>query len=146
MREESQYQAECYKWMWNKYPHFRGLFFSFANESASKQQSAKRKALGLVIRPGTSDFHFDLPNAKNIGLKIEFKTAKGRVSDVQKEYRDIVEALGYRYEVIRPPLSNFISLIDNYIKSVENNRLETLKKLYHEKHLPAFQKRQAKKR
>jgi hypothetical protein len=100
MKSESKIQQECYQWFNNNYclkNHSpRCYIFSVPNEGKSAQEQMYKKMLGM--RSGVSDMIMLLPNKV---LFIEFKDAKGRQSDNQKEFEEIVTNLGFEYHLIR---------------------------------------------
>ena len=59
----NQLQSKCFLWVWNEYPHLRGLLFSVTNNlttslkgRAGAARMAEMKSLGVV--KGTTDFIF----------------------------------------------------------------------------------------
>ena len=61
--------------------------------------ASKLKAEG--VRAGVPDMCIPVARRGHIGLWIEFKSAKGRVSDSQMAYRELLEHEGHRVEVCR---------------------------------------------
>jgi len=108
---EQQIQTACVKWLWNTHPETRGLFFAVNNNSEHVARAMNRKAVGVV--PGVSDTVF-LWNGQ--AYLIEFKTLKGRQSDVQKRWEAKVTEQGFKYSLIRSE-SEFRELIESIIKT-----------------------------
>lgn len=113
-QEEARLQAECYAWAWNERPITRRVLFHVENErtDGNKVDGARRRAMGLVA--GVSDLLLLLPRGRYHGLCIEMKTPDGYQREEQKTWQALVEANGYRYEVIRTK-EDFQELIDNYL-------------------------------
>lgn len=105
-QSEDQFQAECFQWHWNNRPNERGLLFHVNQKARNQIEGNRFKAMGVV--PGVSDLIYLIGPTF-----IEMKTEKGTQSDDQKRFQRIVEGLGYRYVICRPPISNFISLFAN---------------------------------
>ena len=94
--EEFKLQAECFRYHWNEWPQERGRLFTVNNNSGGKFEGAIMKAMGVVA--GVADMMY-LSDAGLIAL--EFKTPTGRQSPAQKEWQAVIEAVGYRYVIIR---------------------------------------------
>lgn len=124
--DENFIQQSCYIWFTNNYglKHHspRLLFYSVANEiGASVAYSigntkkikdtlsrvmAKFKLTGF--KKGVADVHLCFPNGKLV--YIEFKTATGTQRPEQKEFQQQVEALGFKYYIVRS-LEEFKSIV-----------------------------------
>jgi len=110
---ESQLQQACVTWARLQYPELRVLLTSVPNGVRTSVIQAKiAKAEGLVA--GTSDLLLLIPRGKWPYLCIEMKTKTGRLSDHQKIFRDHVESVGGRYEVVRS-LEQFMDLVNEYM-------------------------------
>lgn len=111
MKSENKIQQECYTWFFNNYclkNHIpRCYIFSVPNEGKSAQEQMYKKMLGM--RSGVSDMIMLLPNEV---LFIEFKDSKGKQSDNQKEFEQIVTNLGFEYHLVRS-LEQFQEIIKN---------------------------------
>jgi hypothetical protein len=94
---ELRIQQECYVFFHNTYPQYRGLFFRIKNEGHNRISGAIGKATGII--PGVSDSCLLLPG--HPATFIEFKTEKGKQSDVQIAWQYIVEHAGFSYFIIR---------------------------------------------
>lgn len=113
---EDQIQSECVKWFNNNYclKHHvpRCAIFSVPNGGfRNKVEAMKLVATGM--KAGVSDLIVLLPNR---ALFIELKTETGKQSDSQKEFEQIVKALGFDYYIIRN-LESFQKIIDVYLQS-----------------------------
>lgn len=113
---EMRLQAECFRVAWNDFPITRKLLFHVENELNRAGDNAIRGAIrrseGIV--KGVSDLILLIPNRNHHGLMIEMKTKDGYQSKAQKEWQAMVEAQGYRYEVIRS-VEDFRALLWDYL-------------------------------
>lgn len=113
---EMKLQAECFRAAWNDFPITRKLLFHVENElnfaGDNSIRGAIRRSEGIV--KGVSDLILLIPRRCWHGLMIELKTEGGRQSPAQKEWQSLVEAQGYRYEIIRN-LDDFRSLLWDYL-------------------------------
>ena len=94
--QEFKIQAECFQWHWNNFPDERGRLFTVNNNAPSAYAGSVMKAMGVVA--GVSDMIY-LSAAGAVFL--EFKDPKGKQSLSQKWWQGVVEAVGYKYVVIR---------------------------------------------
>ena len=86
--------ADCHPWTELQY------LYHVTNEGKrSPRQGAMAKAMGL--RPGVPDLHLPIGRPGYIGLWIELKTEKGRVTPNQRRWLDQMEQWGHRVEVCR---------------------------------------------
>src|SRR5690554_4450428 len=112
-REESKIQSECFIWYNNtfclKFHSPRGLMFSVPNELGGKNKVSTALARSTGLTAGVSDTILMLPNSKIIF--VEFKIAKGRQSEEQKDFENRVKEHGYDYYIIRS-LKEFKELIN----------------------------------
>lgn len=99
-KTEAKIQQEMVQWFRNNYclKHHnpRHLIFSVPNESQNVQEAGYKRAIGLM--KGVSDFII-VRNSEV--LFFEVKTERGRQSREQIEFQLAVEALGFRYTVVR---------------------------------------------
>ena len=113
MQTESKIQQTCVIAYRNKYclKHHNPahVIFSVPNESKSKQETIKKMAIRMLS--GVSDVIIVRPNEV---LFVEFKTGKGRMSESQKRFQTRVEALGFKYYLIR----TFKNLKMNYYEKL----------------------------
>ena len=93
---EFKIQAECFQWHWNTFPHQRGRLFTVNNNAPNAYAGSVMKAMGVVA--GVSDMIY-LSDTGAVFL--EFKDERGRQSLSQKWWQGVVEAVGYKYVVIR---------------------------------------------
>lgn len=118
---ESNIQRACVKWFSLQHADLRSLFFAVGNGGArNKTEAAIMKGEGVTA--GVSDIVFLYPTDRYHGLCIEFKTAKGRQSESQKEFQFQVEQAGYCYIIVRS-VEEFIHKITAYIYNREPNDL-----------------------
>ena len=126
--EESRIQQHCFRAFNYLYPEYRGLYFSVPNGAHTKKtEAAILKAEGLTA--GVADTFLAVPSGRWHGLFIEYKkealeydekTGKLHKSKTyqekeQKEWQKLVEAQGYRYEIVRN-FEEFNDLIKEYLK------------------------------
>jgi len=93
---EQQLQKHCYQWFLLQYPKQYGLLFMNMNNPRSKINGAIMKASGMVS--GVADMTY-LKDGK--AYFFELKVEKGKQSDNQKQWQEIVEAAGFSYQIIR---------------------------------------------
>jgi hypothetical protein len=77
------------------------------------REAVKFKKLG--VRAGVPDFIFLYPSNDKHGLILEFKTAKGYVSKVQKYWLEELEKNNYETHVVRDSLEA-IEIVKKYFK------------------------------
>lgn len=96
---ENQLQQQIIIWYKNNYQiHGKGLIFSVPNGGSRHILEAKTlKSTGQMA--GVSDLIILQPNGKTIF--VEVKIEKGVQSDVQKTFQNKVEALGFKYYLVR---------------------------------------------
>lgn len=75
--------------------------------------AARLKKMG--VKPGVADVFVMLPEGGYSGLWIEFKSAKGKQSDYQKEFELMAVNAGYEYRIARSP-EDGIEIIREYLK------------------------------
>ena len=101
--KENKIQSICFQWYWNtyclKHHNPRGIMFSVPNELAGTNKIAMMQAKAMGLVSGVSDTIIILPNGKIIFC--EFKDEKGKQSDKQIEFEEIVSNLGFTYVLIR---------------------------------------------
>lgn len=97
---EAQIQQKIFKWYHNnfclKHHDPQNIIFSVANESSNVKEQMYKKSIGLIS--GVSDL---IVITQSEVIFVEVKTPKGRQSPKQKEFQSKVEALGYRYLIVR---------------------------------------------
>lgn len=65
----------------------------------NKVVAGKLKSEG--VKPGVADYFLPVARQGFHGLYIELKAQDGRISDVQKQFRDFVLAQGYQYHLAK---------------------------------------------
>lgn len=106
-------QVKCVTYFRNSYPEYSRLLFAVPNGGArTKTTAAKLKAEGVVA--GVSDLILLVPRGQYHGLCIEMKTEKGKQSEEQKVWQELVTEQGYLYVVIRS-FDDFIELTNYYL-------------------------------
>lgn len=97
---ESKIQQSIFKWYHNnfclKHHEPQNIIFSVPNESSNVKEQMYKKSLGLIS--GVSDL---IVITQKEVIFVEVKTQTGRQSKKQKEFQSKVEALGFRYVVVR---------------------------------------------
>lgn len=122
-QDENYLQNQCYIWFTNtyglKHHNPRLLFYSVANELAGAT-GVPRNVISRIyskfkltgFKKGVADVHLCFPGGKLV--YIEFKTATGRQSAEQKEFQQQVEALGFKYYIVRS-LEEFKEIVCSHI-------------------------------
>lgn len=91
---ESLIQQHFMQWLKLQYPSVFEVTASFPNEGRRSFKNASRmKAEGL--KKGMPDIGIFYPTSKHHGMFIEFKSAKGRLSETQCYRIELLVALGY---------------------------------------------------
>lgn len=100
MKTEDKIQQEIVMWYRNTYclknHNPRNLIFSVPNDSKDAKEQMRKIATGLYA--GVSDLiiiHFGKV------LFVEVKNDKGRQSDKQKDFQQLIEAQGFKYYLVR---------------------------------------------
>lgn len=99
---ENQIQARYFGWadvMANRMPVLKLLFHIPNGAHKSVTSRAIFKLIGL--KAGVPDVFLPVASSGFHGLWIEFKSEKGRVSDVQEAWHDALEEQGYKVIVSR---------------------------------------------
>ena len=98
-QSESRIQQDIVRWFRNNYclRHHspRCIIQSVPNESKSKQETLVKLSMGML--PGASDLVVIVPGSI---VFVEVKRPGEKPRENQREYRDSVTALGFRYEVV----------------------------------------------
>lgn len=111
--EEHNIQVACVRWFAYQFPELRGLLFAVPNGGRRDAVTgAKLKAEGVVA--GVSDLILLVPSKGHGALLIEMKTEKGRQTDEQKRWQELVERVGYQYVVCRS-FDEFQKVINEYL-------------------------------
>lgn len=110
---ESKIQIACKRWFNYQYQQFSRLLFAVPNGGQrGKYEAAIMKQEGIVA--GVSDMILLMPRRGYAALCIEFKTAKGRQTDLQKSWQQTAEMVGNKYVIVRS-LEQFIKEITAYL-------------------------------
>ena len=108
---EDTLQKNCVKWF--NLAHPRELLVHCPNGGfRDAREAAKFKEMG--VRSGFPDLFLYRPSGEFHGLALELKAGKGRQSDSQKEMEARLNALGYRYTVIRS-FDEFRAAVEAYL-------------------------------
>ncbi|MCS7029524.1 MAG: VRR-NUC domain-containing protein [Bacteroidia bacterium] len=117
LHKEATLQMRCVRYWRTRYRPNQDeyyLLYKVHNEGKkSKYQAARDKALGIVA--GAADINIDLPRHGYNGLRIEFKTLKGKQTTQQKRVQIALEKNGYLYKVIQT-FEDFVELINWYLQ------------------------------
>lgn len=110
---ELQLMAQCNIWLWNGRPELRGRFRRVKNETDHFGMSARsRMAQGVENRStGIVKGTWDSFLVTNPIVWIEFKVGAGRLTDEQREFAKMGDAVGWQFAVIRN-LEDFKILIN----------------------------------
>ncbi len=99
---ENEIQADFFSWLdalAPKYPKLK-MFFAVPNgEYRHPATGARLKQCG--VKPGVLDVFAPIPSRNQHGLWIEFKTKKGAVSSVQKDWIYFLQSQNYAVFVCR---------------------------------------------
>jgi hypothetical protein len=95
-KSESKIQQEIVIWYRNNNLNNNNIIFSVPNEGKSAKEQMFKKATGLMS--GVSDL-ICINNGEV--LFIECKDLKGKQSDKQKDFQNIVELQGFKYHLVR---------------------------------------------
>jgi len=88
----------------------------FAGEKISLLRAIRKKRLGY--QAGTPDLIIFEPRGGYHGLFVEFKSKKGSLTEEQKIFKEMAEARGYKFIIIKD-VQKGIEEIENYLKQVE---------------------------
>ena len=116
--EEHRIQCACVRWFSLQYPRLHGRLFAVPNGGRRDTVTAvKLRAEGVMA--GVADLILLKSNRDYGALLIEMKTTKGRQSESQKKWQNIVCANGeYKYVLCRS-FDDFKREVDDYLKNVE---------------------------
>ena len=127
--EESRLQQQCVAWFKFQYPQYANALIHVPNEGKRNTKmvytrygakvvcgsGARLKAEGLVA--GVADLLLLIPNEQYGCLAIEMKTPTGRLSDAQKEWKEVCEHAGNKYIVCRS-FEQFMIEVLEYMKTI----------------------------
>ncbi len=119
MREEEHHiQVACVNWFRYQFPQYRTNLFAIPNGGhRHRVVASKLKAEGMTA--GVSDLILMVARHDHHGLCIEMKTPKGRQSESQKAWEEVVTDAGYLYCIARS-LDEFQSIINTYLIDAEH--------------------------
>lgn len=110
---EQQHQIAWVLWFSLQYPTLAPLLHHSPNGGKRNAREAARfKAMGT--RAGFPDLFLAVPSNVYHGLFVELKTDKGRLTDNQKAYGELLSGQGYRVEVVRS-FDEFKTIINEYL-------------------------------
>ncbi len=82
--QEARIQHDLIMWFGQTYPNYRNLLFMVHNETTSRQQGTKLKAMGLIS--GVSDLIFINPiGGKSAGIELKAPGSTHNKSHIQKQ-------------------------------------------------------------
>lgn len=112
--EEHRLQVACVRWFRLQYPQWAHALFAVPNGGRRDATTgAKLKAEGALA--GVSDLILLKSNADYGALLIEMKTQKGRQSEQQKWWEELITQDRYKYVVCRS-LDEFIREVEEYME------------------------------
>lgn len=111
---ESEIQKSCITWFRLQYHHLAKVIFAVPNGGhRNAREAAIMKAEGVTA--GVADVILLVARNGFNSLCIEFKTQKGKQTDLQKEWQEQAEKHGNKYVVCRS-FDDFRKNIDDYLK------------------------------
>lgn len=113
---EAQEQEAFFRWA-SFYPELRYMYAVPNGGSRNKLEAVSLKRQG--VKAGVPDICLPLPKGKYHGLYIEMKYGKNTASDMQKEYIDYLNSVGYR-AVICYGFEAARRVITSYLKGAED--------------------------
>ena len=122
-QEEHRIQCAIVKWFYYAYPQYRGgCLFAVPNGGQRNIQTASRlKAEGVFS--GVADLLLLVARHDYHGLCVEVKTMVGRQSENQKAWQKVIEAQGFKYEIVRT-LDDFANLVRWYLDEPPKARIQ----------------------
>lgn len=130
--EESRIQQQCVAWFRAQYPAYSMLLVHPINEGSGHSRTDRmrqtiHKAEGAVA--GVSDLLFFIPSKTYHGLCLEFKTAKGKQSQAQKDFQQMMESAGHKYVIVKR-FEEFQAQMRDYMDDVMGSRLRYIAEAY----------------
>ncbi len=117
--EEDDLQIACVRWFSMQYPKYAPLLHHSPNGGRRNLREAARfKSMGT--KAGFPDLFFCYPSGSAYGLFIEFKTAKGRQSEAQKQWQDACTRVWYAYKIVRS-FEEFVEVMNRYVACVQQH-------------------------
>lgn len=111
-QSEESIQMSCVRLFRFKYPQYAKRFFSIPNGGKRNAFEAHRMKLTGTL-PGVWDLFLSVPKGRWHGLFIEMKALKGKLTELQIEFRKANEQ-DYRFEVCNS-LETFEKVIEEYL-------------------------------
>ena len=110
---ESSIQKNCIMWFRLQYRHLGKAIFAVPNGGfRNAREAAIMKAEGVT--PGVADVILLVARHGFNSLCIEFKTQRGRQSELQKEWQKQAEENGNKYVICRS-FMEFKEIVDEYL-------------------------------
>ena len=72
----------------------------------------------MAMQKGYPDLFLAVPRGGYHGLYVELKSNRGRLTDEQEMMLALLAEQGYKTAVCKPPVSNFIQLVTNYMELI----------------------------
>lgn len=117
---EHRLQCACVRWFRLQHPGLRHALFAIPNGGRrDKATGARLKEEGVVA--GVADLILLHANCEHHALLIEMKAGKGRQSQSQKEWQQMISADGYKYVVCRS-LEEFVAEVNGYLNEAESRK------------------------
>lgn len=111
---ESKLQQACVQWFRAQYPKYARLLIAVPNGGYRNAREAGRmKSEGVVS--GVADMLLLIPKGPYGCLGIEFKTGKGKQSELQFEWQNDFHSVGNVYMIVRC-FESFVELINSYLE------------------------------
>jgi hypothetical protein len=110
---ESDLQKTCVYWFRVQHRHFEKMLFAVPNGGhRNAREAAIMKAEGVTA--GVADVILLIGRGGYNSLCVEFKTEKGKQTELQKEWQTETEKNGNKYVICRS-VNEFISLVNEYL-------------------------------
>lgn len=114
---EDDLQMSCFKWFCLQYPKLAKYLVHIPNGGKrNKLEAIRFKKMGVQSGPG--DFVFFKPNKYYFILMVEMKAGKGKQSEAQKEYQQMITDSGGLY-VVCDNIPLFMNTLNEYIKTIK---------------------------
>lgn len=114
-QSEDAFQQACVFWFGMAYPHHRRLLHHSPNEG-KRSYYIGRRLQAMAMQKGYPDLFLAVPRGGYHGLYVELKSNRGRLTDEQEVMLALLAEQGYKTAVCKPPVSNFIQLVTNYME------------------------------
>ena len=110
---ESRIQQNCIKWFRYQHSNIARLLFCVPNGgSRSRIEASIMKGEGVTA--GVSDLILLVPTESYSSLCIEFKSGKGKQTELQKSWQELAEKQGNKYVICRS-FDEFTEIIQGYL-------------------------------